>query len=98
MCYPIEFYGVCVPFYLWYCLDCFACVALVDSFCVHALWVWHPLSVGEKLMVVSGAIDLVVHIFFENSGVCDESMWLLDLLELDISNCLCLCSTKYDQS
>ena len=48
------------------CLDCFACMALVDSFlCTCTLDVVPIKSVGGKLVVVSGTNVLIVQIFFE---------------------------------
>ena len=50
------------------CLDCFACVALVDSFLTHFLGVVSIESVGGKLVVVSGTNVLIVQIFLEVVG------------------------------
>ena len=81
------------------CLDCFACVALVDSFlCTCTLGVVPIEFVGGKLVVVSGANILIVQIFLEGSGVHGESIWVFDLWQLNISHCLCLCPARYDWS
>ena len=51
------------------CLDCFTCVALVDSFlCTCTLGVVPVESVGGKLIVVSGTNFLIVQIFLEVVG------------------------------
>ena len=51
------------------CLDCFACVALVDSFlCTCTLGVAPIESVGGKPVIVSGAHVLIVQIFLEVVG------------------------------
>ena len=43
------------------CLDCFTCVALVDSFlCTCTLDVAPIESVGGKLVVVSGVTDVLI--------------------------------------
>ena len=51
------------------CLDCFACVALVDSFlCTCTLGVVPVESVGGKPIVVSGTDVLIVQILLEVMG------------------------------
>ena len=59
------------------CLDCFACVALVDSFFYTCTLDVVPIeSVGGKLAAVSGTTVLIVQIFFEVVGhtvkVCEH--------------------------
>ena len=103
--FHIEFYGVLssIIFVVLLgsilCLDCFACVALSWFIFVYMYsgcgthWVC-----GWKAGCCLWCQCLDCAYLFWSSGVHGESMWLLDLWELDISYCFCLCSTKYDQS
>ena len=87
------FYFICGTTGSVVCLNCFACVALVDSLLNTCTLGVAPIAyVGGKPVAVSGA-DV-----FRSSGVHGKSMWVFDLWGLNISHCLCLYSAKYDWS
>ena len=65
---------------------------------MHVPWVLCQLNLLVECHLQSLGGCLVCANLFQSSGMHGESMWSLDLWELDVSHHFCLCSAKYDWS